>query len=148
MGHLNALPRPVCAELTPFVVTSARRAPALIEVLFERQPAFGNHFGHVQGGFAVAMLDALLSVAVFDGPGEVDPAIRRAVGTGAAVPDMWASYVGKVRDASYRITDRDVSELKAEGCTEEEIFEITVAAATGAALRRLDLGLRAMHGGP
>ena len=95
-----------------------------------------------------ADLVAALRAAVFDGPGEVDPAIRRAVGTGAVVPEKWAAYVGKVRDASYKITDRDVSALKAAGCTEEEIFEITVAAATGAALQRLDLGLRAMHGAP
>ena len=89
-----------------------------------------------------------LRAAVFDGSGVVDHATRRAAGTGAAVPEMWAAYVGKVRDASYRITDHDVSALKAAGCTEEEIFEITVAAATGAALQRLDLGLRAMNGEP
>jgi len=65
VGRLNAVPRPVCAELTPFVVISARRDPAHIEVMFERQPAFGNHFGHVQGGFAVAILDVLLSLAVY-----------------------------------------------------------------------------------
>ena len=70
------------------------------------------------------------------------------MGTGASVAETWAAYVGKVRDASYRITDLDVSALKAAGCTEEEIFEVTVAAATGAALQRLDLGLRAMHGEP
>lgn len=91
---------------------------------------------------------ALLRAAVFDGAGAVDPAIRRAAGTGTAVPEVWAAYVGKVRDASYRITDHDVSVLKAAGCTEEEIFEITVAAATGAALQRLDLGLQAMHREP
>jgi alkylhydroperoxidase/carboxymuconolactone decarboxylase family protein YurZ len=56
--------------------------------------------------------------------------------------------VGKVRDASYTITDHGVWALKAAGCTEEEIFEITVAAATGAALQRLDLGLRLMQGKP
>ena len=63
-----------------------------------------------------------------------------------AVPETWSAYVSKVRDASYRITDDDVWALRGAGCTEEEIFEITVAAATGAALQRLDLGLRAMIG--
>ena len=82
--------------------------------------------------------------AVFDGAGEVDPAIRRAAGAGAGLPELWAAYVAKVRDASYRITDDDVAALKATGRTEEEIFEMTVAAAIGAALHRLDLGLRAM----
>jgi len=65
VAHLNALPRPVCAELTPFAVVSAEKAPAHVEVMFERQPAFGNHFGYVQGGFAVAMVDVLLSLAVY-----------------------------------------------------------------------------------
>jgi alkylhydroperoxidase family enzyme len=91
---------------------------------------------------------AALRAAVFDGAGVIDPALRRAAGTGAAVPEVWAAYVGKVRDASHRITDHDVAALKAAGCAEEEIFEITVAAATGAALQRLDIGLRAMHEEP
>ena len=95
-----------------------------------------------------AHLVSALRAAVFDGVGVVDPAIRRAAGTGAAVPETWSAYVSKVRDASYRITDDDVWALRAAGCTEEEIFEITVAAATGAALQRLDLGLRAMIGEP
>lgn len=95
-----------------------------------------------------ADLVARLRAAVFDGPGVVDRAVRHAAGTGAAVPEVWAAYVGKVRDASYRITDQDVAALQAAGCTEEEIFEVTVAAATGAALQRLDLGLRAMREDP
>ena len=68
--------------------------------------------------------------AVFDGTGAVDAALRRAAGTGAGLLDPWAAYVAKVRDASYRITDDDVD------------------AATGAALYRLDLGLRAMNREP
>lgn len=91
---------------------------------------------------------AALRAAVFDGAGVVDPAVRRAAGTGTTVPEVWAAYVGKVRDASYRITDQDVSALKAAGCTEEDIFEVTVAAATGAALQRLDIGLQAMREEP
>lgn len=95
-----------------------------------------------------ADLVADLRAAVFDGAGTVDPTLRRAAGTGAGLPDLWAAYVAKVRDASYRITDDDVAALETAGCTEEEIFEMTVAAATGAALHRLDLGLRAMNREP
>ena len=32
---------------------------------FAPQPAFKKHFGNVQGGFAVAMVDVLVSVAAF-----------------------------------------------------------------------------------
>jgi alkylhydroperoxidase family enzyme len=56
-----------------------------------------------------------------------------------------ASYVAKVRDHSYRIADGDVSALTAAGLTEDEIFELTVAAAVGAALRVLNAGMRAMR---
>ncbi len=43
------------------------------------------------------------------------------------------------------MTDADVEELKAV-YTEDEIFEVTVAAALGAALRSLDAGLRLVRG--
>ena len=89
-------------------------------------------------------LVAVLRAAVLDGPGVVDAPLRLAAATATDLPERWAAYVAKVRDASHRIADDDVAVLTAAGCTEEEIFEITVAAATGAALERLDLGLRAM----
>ena len=85
-----------------------------------------------------------LRQAVFESAGEVEPAVRQAAGTGVDVPAPWTAYVAKVRDASYRITDADLAALKGAGCTEEQIFEVTVAAAQGAALHRLDVGLRAM----
>lgn len=49
-----------------------------------------------------------------------------------------------VRDASYKVTDSDIAGLKAAGFGEEEIFEVTVATALGAALDRLAAGLRAV----
>lgn len=92
-----------------------------------------------------AGLVAAVRRAVFEEPAETEPALRGAVGAGSAVADPWGSYAERVRDLSYRITDADVAALKAAGRTEEEIFEITVAAATGAALQRLDAGLRALR---
>lgn len=95
-------------------------------------------------GSRYAGLVAALRAAVFDSAGEAAPALRTAAGTGRGLPEPWPAYVAKVREAAYRITDADVDALKAAGCTEEQIFEMTVAAATGAALHRLDAGLRAM----
>lgn len=46
-----------------------------------------------------------------------------------------------VRDASYKITATDIDRLTAAGYTEDQIFEVTVAAAVGAALRCFDAGL-------
>ena len=55
---------PVCVELTPFeILDASNEGYVLLE--FKPQPAFGNHFGNVQGGFAVAMLDLVISSAAF-----------------------------------------------------------------------------------
>ena len=93
-----------------------------------------------------ADLVAALRRAVFRSPGETDPEIRSAAGTGDALPEPWGGYADKVREQSYRITDADIAALTAAGCTEEEIFEISTAVAVGAALGRLDAGLRLLQG--
>jgi alkylhydroperoxidase family enzyme len=64
----------------------------------------------------------------------------------AAAPERPAraelsGYLEKVRLHAYKVTDRDVDELKAAGFSEDEIFEHTVAAAVAAGLERLDAGL-------
>jgi alkylhydroperoxidase/carboxymuconolactone decarboxylase family protein YurZ len=51
-------------------------------------------------------------------------------------------YLDKVRVCAYTVTDADVQALKDAGCTEDEIFEQTVAVAVGEGLRRLEAGLR------
>jgi alkylhydroperoxidase family enzyme len=67
----------------------------------------------------------------------------------AAQPDRPAAadmspYLEKVRLYAYKVTDRDVDELKAAGYTEDEIFEHTVSAATAAGLERLDAALETL----
>ncbi|WP_439659510.1 carboxymuconolactone decarboxylase family protein [Lentzea sp. HUAS TT2] len=85
-----------------------------------------------------------LRTTVFEAPGKTDPATRRAAATGELSDAPWASYAAKVRDSSFRVTDTDIADLKSAGLSEDEIFEITAAAAVGAALRSLDAGLRAV----
>ena len=55
-----------------------------------------------------------------------------------------ASYLDKVRTGAYRIVDEDVEALKEAGCSEDAIFEQTVAVAVGEGLRRLEAGMRAL----
>jgi alkylhydroperoxidase family enzyme len=64
----------------------------------------------------------------------------------AAEPERSASpelerYLEKVRLHAYKVTDRDVDDLKAAALSEDEIFEHTVSAAVAAGLERLDAGL-------
>jgi uncharacterized protein (TIGR00369 family) len=58
-------PQPECLKLTPFELVEADAEAGIVKVQFAQQPAFGNHFGDIQGGFAAAMLDVPISAAVF-----------------------------------------------------------------------------------
>jgi AhpD family alkylhydroperoxidase len=82
--------------------------------------------------------------AVLDAPATTDPALRTAAASGGPLPEPWQSYATTVRDASYKITSADIDRLTGAGHTEEEIFEVTVAAAVGAATRGFDAGRRAL----
>jgi len=59
-------------------------------------------------------------------------------------PPELASYLEKVRRHAYKVTDRDVQELKDAGISEDQIFEHTVSVAVAAGLERLDAGLGAL----
>jgi alkylhydroperoxidase family enzyme len=89
-----------------------------------------------------------LGRAVFDSPGASDRATRAAAAAAEGLPPPLGAYVAKVSGAAYRIVDADIAALKTAGYGEEEIFEVTVAAAVGAALRSLDAGMRAVRGRP
>jgi hypothetical protein len=88
----------------------------------------------------------VLRRAVFQSPGSTEPAVRVAAARGGELPEPLGSYATKVRDESYRITDADIAGLTAAGLSEDAIFEITIAAAVGAALQRLDAGMAAVRG--
>lgn len=66
--------------------------------------------------------------------GELRNVVR---GTAPAAAQM-SSYLAKVRDRAYAVTDQDVRALKEAGISEDEIFEQTVAVAIAEGLRRLD----------
>ncbi len=60
-------------------------------------------------------------------------------------PAEMASYLEKVRHHAYKVTDRDVDQLKAAGFSEDAIFEHTVSAAAAAGIERLDAGLATLR---
>ena len=62
---LDSQPKLDCAALMPFVVEEADCDLGRVVLLFAPQPAFKNYLGNVQGGFAVAMVDVLASVAAY-----------------------------------------------------------------------------------
>ena len=71
--------------------------------------------------------------------------LRAAAQPDREAPEALRPYLDKVRLHAYKVTDRDVEELKHAGFGEDEIFEHTVAAAVAAGLERLEAGLAALR---
>jgi alkylhydroperoxidase family enzyme len=90
-----------------------------------------------------ALRDRVLQT-VLEGSGESDPAIRRASAKGAGVPADLETLVNKIHHHPYRVTDEDVADLQPK-YGDDQLFEIIVSAALGAARQRLDAGLRALE---
>jgi len=85
--------------------------------------------------------------AVLESKGETQPELRWAVfhRRMADVPADLRLYVEKVSQHAYQVTDEDIEGLVRAGYSEDAIFEITGAAALGAAILRLERGLIALH---
>src|SRR5262245_34861158 len=81
--------------------------------------------------------------AVFDGEGETARELRRAVAGGDAPPDL-VPLVQKIRSRAYTIADRDLDALRGP-YSDDQLFELIVAATFGAASERLTAALRALE---
>jgi alkylhydroperoxidase family enzyme len=64
--------------------------------------------------------------------------LRDPAAAARPAPAAMAAYLDKVRESAYTVTDGDIETLKAEGFSEDEIFEQTLAVALAEGLRRLD----------
>ncbi len=106
-----------------------------------------------------APLLARLIQAVLDGPGVVEAGTRKAIEASAAIragrleaqpvelPPGLKPYLEKIARHAYKVTDEDIQALGKAGYSEDAIFEITVSAALGAGMGRLERGLAALRGG-
>lgn len=96
--------------------------------------------------------------ALLGSSGKSDPALRAAVfertRTNAseipAVPGVaeLRALVEKIAERPWMVSDEDFSKLRHAGYSEDQIFELTVAAAAGAGVRRFEAGLRALEASP
>ena len=94
-----------------------------------------------------------LKDSVLGGSGESSPEQRQSVESYAAslsdanpqyLPDLLRAWIDKVARHAYKTTDDDVQNLKADGYSEDQIFELTIAAALGALRVRLECALSAI----
>lgn len=79
--------------------------------------------------------------AVLDGPARLPMAVRRAAAENAGLPEPMANFVAQVHQDPLRVSDAQFDALR-KTMDEERIFELTVAAASGAGFARLDRVLR------
>lgn len=104
-----------------------------------------------------------LASSILTTPGETDPALRQAIEARSAalggrpdrgvppakeieIPEALRSYVDKVARHAYEVTDADVDDLRKAGYSEDAIFEITLSAALGAGMSRMERALAALRG--
>jgi len=97
-----------------------------------------------------------VSDAVVTGPGKTPSELRKAVmaraarfasgRSGAPAQAPFGNYVDKIAQHAYKVTDEDVTSLQTAGNSDDVLFEVTAAAAVGAALGRLERGMAALQG--
>ena len=94
--------------------------------------------------------------SILAGPGHTDTALRQAVAARASelsggdraeqtLPEPLGEWVDKVARHAYKTVDREVEVLK-QHYSEDQIFELTIAAATGAARTRFERALAVITG--
>lgn len=88
-------------------------------------------------------LRAATVAAVLKGPGKVASSLRLAIARGESPPEL-QTLVDKIRAHAYRVTDEDLAAAR-QRYSEDELFEIIVSAAVGAADERLSAALAALE---
>jgi alkylhydroperoxidase family enzyme len=87
---------------------------------------------------------ARIRAAIVGTPGETDPALRAAIAAGEPQEPPLGPYLDRIVRHAYRTTDADVAGLREAGYGDDAIYELTLAAALGAAESRLAAGLAAL----
>jgi alkylhydroperoxidase family enzyme len=88
--------------------------------------------------------------AILGNPGASELSLRHAVlartrAGDTQVPDALREFVDKIAGSPWTVSDEDFAQLRAAGYSEDQLHELTLAAALGAGLARFDAGLRAIE---
>lgn len=90
-------------------------------------------------------LRAALQRSVLHDAGRTAPSLReQAAYAPATLPGELGAYVAQIHQAAYKITDQQVAVLQ-NAHSDDEIFEITIAAAVGKAATQLEHALALMR---
>jgi alkylhydroperoxidase family enzyme len=92
-----------------------------------------------------ARLHNKLRNAVLDAPASADAALRRAAYYGEGLAEPLSGYVEKLYRHAYQVQDHDIERVLDAGYSEDQVFDVTIAAALGAGDARLRAGLSALN---
>ena len=121
---------------------SKRREGVAKHVLMSVGPQRGDDWSVSFDPYTTKM--TRLRHAVTSSPASLSAVVRQTITEGRTLSGPLGSYVRKVAEHAYEITDEDIASLHAASYTDDEIFEATVSAALGAGLFRLDCVLRVL----
>ena len=86
-----------------------------------------------------------LTSRVLEGNAKASPSERRAAFNNAGLAEPLSTLVDRVARQAYRVTDNDITAARDSGLSEDQIFEIVICAAIGAATRQHDIALAALE---
>ena len=92
----------------------------------------------------IAQLHRELVTRVLDSAASAPPGLRRNAFDDAGLDEPVRTLVEKVAARSYAVTDEDVAAVRAAGLSEDQVFEVVVCAAVGAANRQYASAMAAL----
>lgn len=84
-------------------------------------------------------------IRVLEGDGRASHADRRAAFENAGLGEPLRTLIDKVARHPTRVSDEDIATVLASGESEDQIFELVVCAAIGAATRQYETALQALE---
>jgi len=81
---------------------------------------------------------------VLQGAGTTTSDDRRAAFANREVPEAARSLIDKVTRNAWKVTDEDVAAAKRAGLSDDQVFELAIAAALGQSTRQLDSAMAAL----
>jgi alkylhydroperoxidase family enzyme len=85
-----------------------------------------------------------LTTRILEGDCKASPSDRRAAFNNRDLAQPLGGLVDKVARHAHTVTDEDIAVARESGLSEDQIFEIVVCAAIGAATRQHDTALAAL----
>ena len=85
-----------------------------------------------------------LKSRILEGSGRALPSLREAAFNNSNVAQPLSRLVDKVANRAYTVTDGEIAAAKESGLSEDQLFEIIVCAAIGAANRQYGTALAAL----